>query len=411
MSEIKLINKSSIQETYEKRMKEGAIITGAEMCDVVSPILRGKGGRLSDESLFSATMAAQSVGRREVYAGKKVKEYGSAFDVPRFCESLGKEMSVREMIKAGVFKSASMSSNTLIPDWQTLWDAMRIDISIKKAARETVRQNFYNVIEMPESSKLFSAVEFYPYGVVFEENNGEGQAVTQGETRAGGYESIEHFIYAAGFTWTLLAELFDKSFDPGKVTDAVMLAYAAKRDDLSIDPILDYSYSGTQQTAAATLSGANRQELLYLTLENAIDDLGKRTDPITGRTIGASDCRILANSLDARHIARVAGGLPSVNERSYPSLSEISRVVEYDGEVITLRASTVTYTGVTAGKCYLVKPNRYMNIGIKRNLQMEADMTPNVNTLASEQRSWYFVEGQQTSGLPYFIQEVTLPSW
>ena len=412
MNEVKLVTKASLQSDYEKRMREGVIVPSAQMCDVVSPVLMGKhSGRISDESLFSATMAAQTVGSGKLYAGEKVKKYGSAFDVPRFCESLGKEMSVREMIKAGVFKNATMTSNTLIPDWQSLWDAMRIDISIKKTARETVRQNFYNIVDMPDSSKIFKATEFYPYGVVFEENNGEGQAVTQGESRAGGYESIEHFIYAAGFTWTLLAELFDKSMDPGKVTDAVMLAYAAKRDDLSIDPILDYSYTGTQQTAAATLSGANRQELLYLTLEDAIDDLGVRTDPITGRKLDVTDLRILASSYDARHIARVVSGLPSVNERAYPGISDISAVVAYDGEAIQMRASTVTYAGVTSGTAYLVKPNRYMNVGIKRNLQMESDMTPDVKKLSREERSWYFVEGQQTTGIASFIQEITLPAW
>jgi hypothetical protein len=35
-----------------------------------------------------------------------------------------------------------------------------------------------------------------------------------------------------------------------------------------------------------------------------------------------------------------------------------------------------TYTGCTQGTCHLIVPkNRYMNIGIKRNLQAEVDMT------------------------------------
>jgi hypothetical protein len=315
------------------------------------------------------------------------------------------------MINSGIFKEAQMSSNTLIPDWQSLWDALRIDISIRKAALDTIRQNIYNIIDMPASDKIFKPTEFYPYGTVFEENNGEGQAVLQGESMAGAYESIEHFIYAAGFTWTLLAELFDKSIDPQKITDSVMIGYNAKRDDLSIAPILNASYAGAQQTAAAVLSGAERQQLLYLTLEDAIDDLSERVDTITSRNIPANDLVILASSLDARHIVRVAGGLPSVNERSYPALGEISSVVAYDGEVINKRAGTTTYAGVTNGKAYLIKKNRYMNVGIKRNLQLETDMRPDVTTLAREQRSWYFVEGQQTTGIASFIQEITLPTW
>jgi hypothetical protein len=52
-----------------------------------------------------------------------------------------------------------------------------------------------------------------------------------------------------------------------------------------------------------------------------------------------------------------------------------------------------------------------MNIGIKRGLTLEVDSMPDVKTLAREQRSWYFVEGQQTTGIANFIQEVTLPTW
>ena len=416
-TDIKLINKSSIENLYKKRMDEGVMVTGPEMCDVVNPVLRGQSGKLSDEQLFNAVVASHTVGRENVIAGKKVKEYGSPYDTPRFCESKNKIMSVREMLKDGIFTDASMASNTLIPDWQTLWDALRIDISIKKAARDTVRQNFYNIVDMPASAKVFKPTEFFPYGVVFEENNGEGQAVVQGETLAGQVETIEHLIYAAGFTWTLLAELFDKSLDPERITDAVMLGYNSKRDDLSISPIIDFSYSGTQQTAADT-TGSGRQELLYNTLEDAIDDLGEREDPVTERKIDVTDLKILASPLDARHIARVAGGFSrdSVEggvsgPKNLPMITEISTVVSYDGESIPLRAKTITYAGVTNGTAYLVKMNRYMNVGIKRNLQVEVDQTPDVKTLAREERSWYFVEGQQTTGLASFVQEITLPTW
>lgn len=304
-----------------------------------------------------------------------------------------------------------MSSNTIPADWQTLWDALRIDISIAKAALGTVRENFYNVINMPNSDKVFKATEFYPYGVVFDENNGEGQAITQGESLGGQVETIEHLVYAAGFSWTLLAELFSGSIDMQKISDAVMLGYNAKQDDLALSPITAFSYSGAQRTAAAVLSGANRQELLYLTLENAIDDLADRVDPVTNRKISADGLCILAHPEDARHISRVISGLPSANERIYPAISEISKIVAYNGETIPLRAKTVTYSGVTKGKCYLVKPNRYMNIGIKRGLTLEVDRTPDIKTLSREERAWYFVEGQQTTGIASFVQEITLPTW
>lgn len=412
MSDIKLITKASRLHEYEKRIKEGVSMSSPEMCNIVTSKLKGMSGKISDEGLFAATMAAESVGRENIMVGAKVKEYGSAWDVPRYCHATKSKMSVREMLRKDVF----MASNSLIPDWQSLWDALRIDISIRKAAMGTVRENFFNIITNPNFDKVFKSTEFFPYGIVFEENNGEGQAVTQGETLAGQYESIEQFIYAAGFTWTLLAELFDRSIDPEKISDAVMLGYNAKRDDLSLSAIIDYTYAAAGKTAADTVA-TERQELLYNTLENAIDDLGEREDPVTGRKIDATDLAILCSPLDARHIARVIGGFTSPakggqNEpKNLPAIPEITSIVSYDGESIPLRAKTVTYTGVTNGTCYLVKKNRYMNVGIKRNLQLEVDQRPDVKTLSREERSWYFVEGQQTTGIANFVQEITLPTW
>ncbi|MCK5613749.1 hypothetical protein KAR91_68425, partial [Candidatus Pacearchaeota archaeon] len=352
-----------------------------------------------------------------VRMSERIQKYGGALHVPIFCNSISNEkskeikMSVHDMIKSGVYKKPVASSNSLTPDWQSLWDALRIDISIRKAATETIRQNFYNIIDMPNSTRIFNATEFFPYAVVFEENNGEGQSVNQGETRAGQFEAITHLIFAAGFTWTLLAELFDESLDMEKISDAVLIGANGLKDDRGITPITGFAYAGVQQTAAAVLAGANRQELLYLTLEDAIDDLGDRDDPITDRDIDASDLRILAHPFDARHIARVSSGLPSTNERVYNQISEISAVVGYDGETIRGRVKDTVYAGVTKGTAYLVKKNRYMNIGIKRNLVFESDLTPDVTTLAREKRSWYFVEGKQTTGIQYFIQEITLPTW
>jgi hypothetical protein len=213
----------------------------------------------------------------------------------------------------------------------------------------------------------------------------------------------------------LLAELFDESMDMGRLSEAVATGYNGKRDDIAIDPITAYAYgsAGTaKHTAAATLSGANRQELLYLTLENAIDDLASRTDPVTGRKISATDLVVLASEYDARHISRVAQGLPSVNERSYPALSEISRVIGYDGETINLRDRTVTYDGITSGTAYIVKRNRYMVIPVKRNLQVEVDPMPDVRTLARQERAYWFAEGVYhggDDGIGSFVQKSPCP--
>jgi hypothetical protein len=343
------------------------------------------------------------------YTGK----YGTGFDVPVQWAD-GSTMSARERIISGKL-APQMSTNTLPVDWQNLWDAIRIDVSVRKAARGTVRQLIYNITNNPNFSRTVNVSSINPYGVVFEEHTGHGDAVLQGESMGGEYDSFQINIYAAGFTWDLVAELFDNTMDPTRISDAVMVGEDAKKDDLAISPILDYSYSGVQQTAASTV-GTLRQELLYNTLVDGLDDLGNRTHPVTGRKLGVTDVVILASSFDARHIAQVASGLPSVNERSYPALSEISNVIAYDDEIIKLRDRTVTYSGVTSGTAYMIIPARaisgnYLEIGVKRDTVMEVDTTPDLRNLSREQRAWWFAEGIWYDGLAYFVQEITLPTW
>jgi hypothetical protein len=77
---------------------------------------------------------------------------------------------------------------------------------------------------------------------------------------------------------------------------------------------------------------------------------------------------VLAHPFDARHISRVAMGLPSTNERVYPSISEITKVLAYDDEVIRLRDRNVTYSGVAKGTAYMLIPASASNKVIWKSL-------------------------------------------
>lgn len=415
MRNVEIIDKPYIRMQTEEKLSKGFIPKRSELVGMVKPFI---GSRTDSKVLFEDMEKSEEI-RFNSTMSEKIITYGGAMFVPRTCQTAsvaaGKkvEMSAYDMLQAGYFTDPKMSGNTLPADWQYLWDALRVDISIRVGAQPTVRENFYNMLNNPNASKVMNMTELYPYAFEFVLNNGEGQAVQQGETRAGGNETVEHYLYSTGFTRTLLSELFDASYDPQKVSDGVAIAYNAKCDDLSISPILNFTYSGvTGSQTPADSTGANRQEKLFNTLENAIDHLGRRLDPISGRQIAANDLAILCENEDARHIQRIVNGLPAYdNPKILPPITNITSIVAYDGETITGRIKDVTYTGVTRGKCYLIKKNRYMNVSIKRALQMETDMRPDVTTLARERQSWYFCEGQQTTGLSYFVQEVTLPTY
>lgn len=347
-----------------------------------------------------------------------IARYGGAVHVPQMWAD-GKIESAYDRIRAGRFGSSpkgALTGNTLLPDWAQLWDAMRMDITVRKNALPTVRQFFYNIYNRPDADKTNKLTEMLPYAIVFDKYDGTGQPVRQGDKGEGQGGTVDIDIYAAGFMWDLLAEMFDKSLDMTALNDAVAVGYNAKQDDLAVAPIFGASYGtvGTAKwTAAATTSGAGRQELLYDTLENAIDGLAARTDPVTGRKIDPSGVVLLCSGNVARHAQRVVNGLPeNSNNKRMGALSEISAIVPYDGETIVNRDGSTVYNGVGDTYAYLVKKNRYMDIIVKQGLTTEIDMNPDVKTLAREERAYYFAEGvYNAEGLTNFVQKITLPTW
>jgi len=359
-------------------------------------------------------------------APANIAAYGSVFAYPMNWSD-GKTESVMDRVSRGGFvKSAQASTgNTLIPDWNLLWDAVRLDITMRKNALPTIRQLFYNVVNRPDADKSNKLNDLFQYSVVFEENSGSGQAVRQGDKGGGRVGNLDINIYAAGFMWDLVCKLFDKTLDMTQLSDAVAVGYNAIRDNMAIKPILDTDY-GTVDTATAdgtkhwtkanAMSGADRQELLYNTINDAFDALAKRPHPqMKGRKLNPNGALLLMSGNDARHARLVASGLPSTNQKYLPAITSLGGIVEYDGEIIPTRDGDKTYAGVTDGYAYLCIPagaqNKMMNIMVKQGLTVEVDMQPDVKTLAQEEYAYWFAEGIDHEGTKYFVQKITLPAW
>ena len=418
MNEIKVYDKQSMAAELAAQARTN----GPDLSNPVIMAERRIGANHGDTSAanFSRLYGA-SAPKKLLPSGvdySAIARYGGAIHVPQKWSD-GRTESVYSRAISGRFAGgpkAALTGNTLLPDWATLWDALRIDLTTRKNAIPTVRQLFYTISNRPDASRTNNIAEMMPYGVEFKLHNGTGQPVNQGDKGEGMKGSFDIEIYAAGFMWDLLATLFDKSLDMTALSDAVAVAYNAKRDDLSMSPILADVYGTvgtTKWTAAATTSGAGRQELLYDTIENMVDGLGKRTDPVTGRKIDVGGSYLLCSGNVARHVNRVINGLPeNANNKRLGAITEVAGVVAYDGEVINMRDHTVTYSGVGDTYMYLVKPNRYMNIFVKQGLTTEVDMQPDVKTLAQQEYAYYFAEGQYNAeGIANFIQKATLPAW
>lgn len=374
---------------------------GVSTMNMAGYLPNGGIAEINNASLFN------QIPQEHLRGGVGVRTLMSGFDIPM--AALGNRTLNDVLLESGL----SMEGNSLVPNWESLWDAMRIDLTIRKLSRPTVREFIYDVRDTPNATRTMTPQEMFSHYLVFKENNGTGQSVHQGEIRAGQYDTMTQKIYAAGLLIDLMTVLFGRNYTDTSVNDAVAIGEAGLKDELALAPIFAYSYSGAQQTAANTTSGATREELLYKTMQDAIDAFSVRVDPITNREIGGEGLICLTSPLWARRIRDVIGGnrpaSPGIG--SYGSLDSISRVIGYEPETIVGTNETTSYTACPAGKAYLIKPNRRMIIAIKRNMQLNVNMNPNPATLAQEQKAWWFAEAMYNAGIADFIQEVTLSAW
>lgn len=416
---MKTQDENTLGEQRIKRIENGAMINaslspGAQAAAVgVSNInLAHRRGIISDARLIN-NMPMPELGR-----DVGIHALMSGFDVPLneakdTLNTLIKEGRLSNVANALYGKNLSATANSLPPEWQTLWDANRIDLTIRKVTRPTVRGLIYNETNTPLASQTMNLTEFYPHGIVFEENNGKGQSVRRGDLRAGEADTATQRIYAASLIVDLLATLFNNTYTDSSVNDAVAIGENGLKDDLALNPIFAHTYVAAAKTAANT-GGSTREQNLYRTMQDGFEELGERRDPITGRKLGATGLIILANPLDAQRIQSVLGGrFPAANsDGPFLSLeSSVSRIIGYDPETIVTESETVTYNAVPTGIVYVIKPNRRMAIAKKRDLQLNVNMNPNPGTLAQEDKAWWFCEAIFNKGIDDFIQEVTLPAW
>ena len=393
---------------------------GLRPVEFCRPIISGGDGLMKAADRFGAIdkiRPVDMIGSNIADTFAVSAKYGGGSHVPMVWSDES-TMSLYERIASGKFNPV-MSSNTLPVDWQNLWDALRFDVTVKKTAMPTIRQFIYNIRTNPNFTRILKPTELGKVSIYFERNNGHGQPVPQGEVLGGSYDTMQIEIEAAGFTWDLLFELFDQSVTTADIADGLLIGENSHKDNAAIDPILQFNYAGVagSQTPANAASGAARQELLYNTLVDGKDDMRQRTHPSTGRKLDTSNLLILASAFDSENILEVSSGLPSVQDKTMNAISQIKRIIAYEGETIPLRTGNITYTGVTEGTAYMLIPadalpaNGYMEIAVKRNLVVEVDAVPDVKTLAQEQRAWWYAEAIWYEGIQYFVQELTLPAW
>lgn len=279
--------------------------------------------------------------------------------------------------------------------------------------------------DMPETPTLR---DLLPFRGQMLQVSGGNDPVPLIEQNTGNVDTLTIKAWAIGWKDSLKNLLFNQFMTMDKVVQAAVDAYTDNRNKLTVGVIVGAAYVASQQQAADTTSGATLDEKTYKTFVSAIKKLRGLKDPQTSRKIVSSRLVILCNSNDTWQIQRVVNGQLEANgggaRGNIVSALPITSLIEYDQGIndgFTVGKTTMSFPGVTAGKCYIFVPNIAI-VANKRPLSMESSLGTALQ-LSTEERAWYHCQGEYFKdflGSSYagtslaagfgFVVEVTLPT-
>ena len=227
---------------------------------------------------------------------------------------------------------------------------------------------------------------------------GQNDAVPLIQQHEGNTNTLALTIKAVGWKDNLENMLYNRFFSMDKVVQAAVDADVDERNAATIGAIVGATFVASQKQAADSTASQSLDSHTYTTLMNAIKLLRGLKDPQTLRKGAVPRISILCNSADTWQIENVIRGQLNMNGgqamgSNRPSLP-ISEIIEYDRGIndgIVLGLETLSFPGVTAGKCYLFVPG-IAKVANKRPLTMETGRG-SVLELSTEERAWYRVQG------------------
>jgi hypothetical protein len=206
----------------------------------------------------------------------------------------------------------------------------------------------HNTINDSNLPKNVTVYAIGPGGVFLQEiqEGGEVKFMTVGESQ----KSIALAHYGVGLEYSDDLVAFNELWSVAIAERAIGQAYNGLLNNAHLSPIIGFAYAAANQTAAVT-TGSTFTEDMYLTFEAAI----------TASTTDAANPRrgpywVLCSTADLFNIQRAL--TPEVQSQlaiqNASARSMIRGIIAYDSQTFTMGNLSVTYTGVTAGKAYLI---------------------------------------------------------
>ncbi len=262
----------------------------------------------------------------------------------------------------------------------------------------------YNEISDPSLPRNVSIYKLGPAGVIFDEvtEGGEVKFITVGQSNF--TVPIRH--YAVGLEYSKDLVVYNELWNLPIIERQAGAAFNALKNHVHLSPFLDASYGAANQTAAAS-DGATLAENYLRTVENAVTNaMTDSTNPRRG------PYALLVSSANLFTMERALLRVPQEGLAIQSSaVGRVQNIIAYDGWSGTRGKKTVSYSGVTAGKAYLI------NLGFKEQDHQSYEKQPLESQSGNGDLSRFILENAVLDS--YFgvyanplasTEEITLPT-
>lgn len=324
-------------------------------------------------------------------------------DIPYASAVAGLDLNkvLREKNQGGQVVYEFIGTDDFSSEW---YERVRFEVDAGRLRVPTIYEPIYDVIVdsgLPETLKIKN---WGPGGFILEE------VFEGGEVKFGHITSAEAAVsqrqFGVGLEYSKALVMFNQLWQISRIERAVGEAHNALLNHLHLSPILTFAYGAANQTAADT-SGATTTEDWFLTIEDAIvNSQADTTNPRNGPYV------LLVNPAQSFMVQRALSRVPQEGFRMDSDAgSLISRVIGYNGWTGTRGKKTVTYSGVTVGKGYLIntayKEEDFISL-VKQPLESVTG-NPDVSRFILEQIVWDVWLGVYANPVKA-VEEITFPS-
>jgi len=237
-----------------------------------------------------------------------------------------------------------IGTDTFGAEWN---ERRRFEVDAGRDEEPVLYTPIYDEIRDASLPENISVFRIGPGGVVLEEIFEGGEVKFASVTSSEVTVRIRH--YGVGIEYSKDLVVYNQLWRVPIIERQAGIAYNALLNHVHLSPILNYTYTATNQTGPNP-SGDTLVEDMMLTVEDAI--VAAKTDQTNPRRgpyvllISSAEMFLVEKAL-----SRVAQqGIA----RQSSAIDMIRAVIAYDGWTGTRGSKTTTYAGVTAGKAYLI---------------------------------------------------------